>query len=104
MLECIEHVLEYCREGEASFRESRLIQDAVLRKLQILAESSQRLSDGCKGRAVEIPWRAMSGFRNVIVHDYFGVDLDAIWRLISTQLGPLKISLENLRSVVEAKP
>jgi len=58
---------------------SSLIQDAVLRNLQVLAESSQRLSDKFKARHTEIEWHEISGLRNIPVHDYLGVDIEAVW-------------------------
>ena len=79
MLECIARVFEYCEGGEAIFKQSRLIHDAVVRSLQTMAESSQRLSDATKAMAPDVPWRAISGFRNIIVHDYLGIDLDMVW-------------------------
>ena len=97
MLECIERVLEYCEGGEASFRQSRLIQDAVIRNLQTMAESSQRLSDSTKAIASEVPWRAISGFRNIIVHDYLGVDIDMVWQVVSAELPALHAQLLKVR-------
>lgn len=98
MLECIERVLTYCQEGEASFRRSSLIQDAVIRNLQTMAESSQRLSDSAKTKAPSIPWRALSGFRNIIVHDYLGVDLDVVWQVVAHELPSLRQSLQAIKA------
>ena len=102
MLECVARVLEYCEGGEAAFKQSHLIQDAVIRNLQVMAESSKRLSDATKALAPDVPWRAISGFRNIIVHDYLGVDLDVVWQVIATNLpdlrdGLLKIDGDSLR-------
>jgi uncharacterized protein with HEPN domain len=93
MLECIERVTAYCEEGESSFRASCLIQDAVIRNLQTMAESSQRLTDATKALAPTVPWRAIAGFRNIIVHDYLGVDIDLVWRVVESDLPQLKQGL-----------
>ena len=93
MIECINRVFEYCEGGESSFRNSHLIQDAVIRNLQTMAESSQRLSDSTKAIAPDVPWRAISGFRNIIVHDYLGVDLDMVWQVVSSDLPLLQAAL-----------
>jgi uncharacterized protein with HEPN domain len=61
----------------------------VIRNLQILAESSQRLSSEIKGTEPQIPWRELSGFRNVIVHGYLGVDLAAFSLVVEQDLPPL---------------
>ncbi len=100
MLECIDRVLDYCAGGEASFRQSRLIQDAVIRNLQTMAESSQRLSDSTRAIASEVPWRAISGFRNIIVHDYLGVDIDMVWQVVSAELPALLTQLLKVRAAL----
>ena len=84
MRDCLDRILEYTQAERARFDASRLVQDAVIRNLQILAESSQRLSSGIKGTQPQIPWRELAGFRNVIVHGYLGIDLGAVW-LVSTR-------------------
>lgn len=105
MLDCIERVFEYCENDEKTFRSSRLIQDAVIRNLQTMAESAQRLSDRSKARAPELPWRAIAGFRNVVVHDYLGLDLEAIWLVVANNLDMLKSGLEKiLREIPGSNP
>ena len=93
MIGCIDRVFQYCEDGESSFRNSQLIQDAVIRNLQTMAESSQRLSEHAKSLATQVPWRAIAGFRNIIVHDYLGVDLDMVWQVVSTDLPTLQVGL-----------
>ena len=68
MRDCLDRILEYTNAERSRFDTSRLVQDAVIRNLQILAESSQRLSNETKGTEPQIPWRELAGFRNVIVH------------------------------------
>lgn len=99
MIECINRVFEYCGGGESSFRQSHLIQDAVMRNLQTMAESSQRLTASTKAIASDVPWRAISGFRNIIVHDYFGVDLDMVWVVVSSDLPTLHASLLRIKAL-----
>jgi uncharacterized protein with HEPN domain len=80
-------------DGYDSFISSTLIQDAVLRNLQILTESSQRISSGTKNAHPEINWRAMSAFRNILVHGYLGVNLDRVWETVENDLTELKLLL-----------
>lgn len=68
---------------------STLIQDAVLRNLQVLAESTQRLSDEFKTLHKEIEWNKISGLRNILVHDYLGIDTETVWNIISKELAAL---------------
>lgn len=96
MLECVDRIERYADNDRARFMNSELVQDAVVRNLQILAESSQRLSEDAKNTQAGIDWRAISGFRNILVHDYLGLDLDTIWLVIEQDLPQLKKSLEAL--------
>ena len=89
MRECIERIREYTAGERSRFETSRLVQDAVIRNLQTLTESSQRLSDVIKAREPQTPWRELAGFRNVIVHGYLGVDLSAVWLVVEQDLPAL---------------
>jgi uncharacterized protein with HEPN domain len=62
MRECLDRIAEYTNAERARFEASRLVQDAVIRNLQILTESSQRLSDEIKRSEPQIPWRELAGF------------------------------------------
>ena len=86
MRDCLDRIGEYTHFERTGFDTSRLVQDAVIRNLQTLAESSQRLSVEIKGTEPQIPWRELSGFRNVIVHGYLGVDLGAAWLVVEQDL------------------
>ncbi|TAH45070.1 MAG: DUF86 domain-containing protein [Betaproteobacteria bacterium] len=98
MLDCIDRVFEYAGGDEERFRGSRLVQDAIVRNLQTLAESSQRLSDPIKATEPGTPWRAIAGFRNILVHDYLALDLDAVWLVVSRELPPLQDALKRMCS------
>jgi uncharacterized protein with HEPN domain len=88
--EAIERIEEYTQEGEEYFLEDRKTQDAVLRNLHILAESSQRISDNLKEQFPQVDWRILSAFRNVVVHDYLGISLSRIWDIVENDLPGLK--------------
>lgn len=97
MLECAGRIDEYVGGDEARFRTSRLIQDAVVRNLQTLAESSQRLTDAIKASEPDVPWRAIAGFRNILVHDYLAIDVDAVWLVVDQELPPLQVALQRMQ-------
>ena len=96
ILECIERIITYTADGRASFMASTLIQDAVLRNLQTMSESTQRLSDALKQQHQEVDWRGLSGFRNVLVHDYLGTDLNTVWRLVEDRMPELKRQISEI--------
>lgn len=96
MGECIERIREYTAGERSRFEASRLVQDAVIRNLQTLTESSQRLSDDIKATEPQVPWRELAGFRNVIVHGYLGIDLAAVWLVVDQDLPPLAAALARM--------
>ena len=73
-----------------SFMEKTIVQDAVLRNLQVLAESTQKLSNEFKSRHPEIEWYKISGLRNILVHDYLGIDFETVWAAVTNNLPELK--------------
>lgn len=77
--ECIDRIDRYSANGRTEFFANTMVQDAVVRNLQTLAESTRRLSDTAKQKKPEVDWRAIAGFRNVVVHDY--------WVSISSRFG-----------------
>lgn len=81
-----------------------MVQDAIVRNLQTLSESTQRLSDKTKQKRPLVDWRAIAGFRNVVVHDYLGVDLERIWHIVESDLPSLKIHIEALLAESEENP
>jgi len=80
ILECIRRIEENTAEGRDRFIASHTHQDAVLRNLQTIAESTQHLSDNLKATQPAIEWRQIAALRNVLVHDYLGIDLEILRR------------------------
>ena len=97
ILECIEWITRYTKAGREAFFSDRKTQSATLRELQTLAESAQRVSDMLKEAHPEVPWESISGFRNVLVHDYLGIRLDRIWEIIERDLPVFRIAVEAMR-------
>jgi uncharacterized protein with HEPN domain len=100
MRECIARVREYTGLERARFDSSHMVQDAVVRNLQTLTESSQRLSAAIKAAEPQVPWRELSGFRNILVHGYLGVDLVAVWAVIEQDLPVLDDALQRMAALV----
>jgi uncharacterized protein with HEPN domain len=90
ILECIRRIEQDTLGGGEEFFASHIIQDAVIRNLQILAESSKRLSDDLKATHPGIEWSSIGGLRNVLVHAYLDVDLGVVWRIVQSDLPKLK--------------
>jgi uncharacterized protein with HEPN domain len=91
--ECIVRIRRYTAAGQAEFLGNEMVQDAVIRNLQILAESTQRLSASLKDQWPALDWGSIAGFRNVVVHGYLGVDLAQIWRIVERDISPLDTAI-----------
>lgn len=80
---------EYTRGGRDDFQRSAIVQDAVLRRLETLADATGKLSAALKARHPNIPWRQVQGFRNVAAHAYEGLDLMRVWEIVDDYLPAL---------------
>ena len=80
IIESIELIESYTKEGKEVFEKDHKTYDAVLRQLQIMSESTQKLNKAVKEKYSHIPWSEISGFRNKLTHDYLqGIDTNIIW-------------------------
>lgn len=105
ILECIHEVR--CHSGGILERleEYGTPWDATVRRLQIMAESTMRLSDACKAKSSGIAWHKIKGFRHVLVHDYLGeIDPAVIKGVIREYLPPLEAFCEQQLKELEEKP
>lgn len=78
------------------FASSSLLQDGVLRRIEIIGEAVKNISDETKEKHPDIPWKRIAGTRDVLTHEYFGVNLDRIWKTAEEDLPPLKKQMQNL--------
>lgn len=101
----LQHILEMVGrieaatiEGKAAFVASTLHQDAVLRNLHTMTETTQRLSEDLKIAHPEVEWATLSAFRNVLVHDYLGIDIEVVWAVVTTDLPDFKAKISKILS------
>lgn len=86
MLEAISEIERYTGEGRDAFDTDDRNRVWVLYHLQILGEAARALSPELRASYGEIPWSAIIAMRHILVHDYFGVDLDEVWRVVEHDL------------------
>ncbi|MHB0971955.1 MAG: HepT-like ribonuclease domain-containing protein [Thermoanaerobaculia bacterium] len=81
-----------------TFLGSELVQDAVVRNLEVIGEASKALADSVRSSAPEIPWREIAGMRDRLIHRYHDVDLQLVWSTVVRDLPPLEKAVERLLS------
>jgi uncharacterized protein with HEPN domain len=98
--ECLELIESYMRDirGLEEYLADRKTQDAVLRNLQVMAESTQRLSMELRAQRPDVAWGSIAGLRNILVHAYLGVNQATIWHILQSDLPHLKDAVNELSS------
>ena len=92
----LERIEEYTVEGEQAFLASRLIQDGVIRNLEVIGEATKNLTVEIRMSNDAIPWRQIAGMRDVLIHDYLKVNLARVWRTVIQDLPPLRETVARL--------
>lgn len=83
----MKRIIEYIGDKDfEEFRGNNMVVDAVVRNFEIIGEATNNLPDEVKDRHSEIPWRKMYGLRNVVSHEYFGIDYEMIWEIAKKNL------------------
>ncbi len=90
ILDAIKKVDRYAAVGKEAFMGESHWHDAAIRQLEIIGEATKNLSDAIRTKHADVPWRRMAGMRDVLIHGYMGVDLEAVWEVAQAQLPPLK--------------
>lgn len=96
ILEAIADIERYAAKGLETFLRDELIQTWVVHHIQIIGEAASRLSPSLRERYQDILWSDIISMRNVLVHHYFGIDLEEIWDTITTDIPNLKARIETI--------
>jgi len=75
------------------FRDNNMAIDAVIRNFEVIGEAANKIPDSIREKYPAIEWREAIGFRNILIHDYFGIDIEAVWDTIKKNLPPFKKSI-----------
>ena len=97
--ESCEKILLYLRDmAQNDFAENQMVQDAVLRNFEIIGEAAKHVPDDFRAKYPDIKWRGMAGFRDVLIHEYFGIDLVNVWNISQCDLPEM---LEQIKALPE---
>jgi uncharacterized protein with HEPN domain len=80
----------------ADFKKTKMLQDAVIRQIEIIGEAAKMVSAAAKAKDDSIPWKDIAGMRDKLIHGYFGVDIEAVWSTVERDIPALKAGIERL--------
>lgn len=93
ILDAIERIEEYVRAGKEAFLADKMVQDAVIRNFEVIGEAAKGLPSEVRDRHASVPWKQIAGMRDFLIHVYFGVNLDTVWRTVEYDLPGLKAAI-----------
>lgn len=101
----LQHILDACNKigsyvkiGKKQFLFESHWHDAVIRELEIIGEAAKHISDVTRKKHPNVPWRRIGGLRDVLIHDYMGVDLEAVWEITQKNIPELQSVVESILS------
>lgn len=101
IVECIDKIRQYTNGvTEAEFTGDTLIQDAVLRRLEIIGEAVKHIPKRVRDRHPDIPWQQIAGTRDILIHEYFGVRLQNAWKVVQEDLAGLRARILEVRDEI----
>jgi len=91
MLTSARKIIDYVgSKSRKDFAKNQMLADAVIRNLEIIGEASKKIPAGIKQKHPEIEWKKISGLRDILVHEYFGIDYDVLWDIAKHKVPRLK--------------
>jgi uncharacterized protein with HEPN domain len=99
ILDCIRKISEYSHGlSLKEFETNELVQDAIIRNIEIIGEASKKVSSDTKRTCNKIPWKEMTGMRDKLIHDYLGVDVAVVWKTIKEDIPFLEILIKEIKN------
>ena len=102
ILDAINKIEKYIQGiDEEAFKNNDLVQDGVIRQIEIIGEAVKRLSDDLTSQSPDLPWQDIAGMRDKLIHDYFGVDIDTVWLTVKKDIPDLKQEIKRIIKSLE---
>lgn len=99
--EAIENIERYAARGKQAFESDELVQTWILHHLEIIGEAVRLLSPQLRERHRSAPWAKIIGMRNILIHHYFGIDVEAVWSVVENDLPDLKRAVDDIVKELE---
>ena len=97
ILDAIKKIEKYLQGiDEDAFTKNDLVQDGVIRQIEIIGEAVKRLSNDLKSKSPLVPWQDIAGMRDKLIHDYFGIDIDTVWLTVEKDIPVLKKEIKQI--------
>ena len=87
--------------SKENFKTDKLKQNAIIRSLEVIGEAAKNIPNNFREKYPEIPWKKISGFRDVLIHEYFGIKISRIWNVIEKDLPDLREKLLKIKEDLE---
>ena len=95
ILERVERILSFTGGGKGAFLASPLVQDAVISNLEVIGEAAKRVPDEFRETHPSIPWKGLAALSDVLIHQYEGVNLEEVWRVVENELPALQKAISS---------
>src|SRR3989338_3795867 len=104
IIDSIKEAGEFTKElSFDDFKEDKKTVNAVIRSLEIMGEAAKKIPDDLRRKYSKIPWKEMAGIRDKLIHEYHGVDLEIIWKVVKEELPPVKPNILKMLKELEHK-
>ena len=100
ILDSTRRILAFTKDGESAFLADEKTQDAVIRNFEIIGEAAKNVSEDLKGKHPELEWKDIAGMRDKLIHHYFGVKLQLVWRSVQDDIPVLDDKIRSILSTL----